>query len=178
MGSNVAAMQTRPVAPGGLGLVEDFLRTRDRFADRPDLDEWLASRHLPPLAARDDLAAALRLREALRELAAENNGFPPAPDALAHVNAELDRAAVRPVLTAAGGLEWRTAGGGALAVLLAAVVAAFADGTWSRFKACAADDCRYAFYDHTRNRSARWCDVAGGGDNARMRAYRRRRPRH
>jgi predicted RNA-binding Zn ribbon-like protein len=42
-------------------------------------------------------------------------------------------------------------------------------------KACAADDCRYAFYDHTRNRSGRWCDVSGCGANARMRAYRQRR---
>ncbi|WP_433191031.1 CGNR zinc finger domain-containing protein [Actinoallomurus sp. CA-150999] len=49
------------------------------------------------------------------------------------------------------------------------------DGSWRRMKACAADDCRHAFYDHTRNRSGRWCDVAGCGANARMREFRRRR---
>jgi predicted RNA-binding Zn ribbon-like protein len=61
-----------------------------------------------------------------------------------------------------------------LAEVLAAVVAAMTDGSWPRMKACAADDCRYAFYDHTRNRSGRWCDVAGCGGKARMRAYRQR----
>jgi predicted RNA-binding Zn ribbon-like protein len=58
--------------------------------------------------------------------------------------------------------------------ILGAVLTAVADGTWSRMKACAAQDCQYAFYDHTRNRSARWCDVAGCGVRARMRSYRRR----
>jgi predicted RNA-binding Zn ribbon-like protein len=112
----------------------------------------------------------------LRALAAANNGFPPDPQALAHVNAELARLEVRPLLTSAGSLVWRPVET-ALGVLLTAVAAAFADGTWARFKACAADDCRYAFYDHTKNRSARWCDVAGCGVNARMRAYRQRRAR-
>ena len=41
---------------------------------------------------------------------------------------------------------------GALGRLLAIAAAAIADGTWTRLKACRAEDCRWAFYDHARNR--------------------------
>jgi len=49
-----------------------------------------------------------------------------------------------------------------------------ADGTWDRMKACAADTCRWAFYDHSRNRSRQWCDMAVCGNRAKARTYRKR----
>jgi predicted RNA-binding Zn ribbon-like protein len=55
------------------------------------------------------------------------------------------------------------------------VAAAAADGTWERAKACRADDCRWAFYDQSRNRSARWCDMAVCGNRTKVRAYRAKR---
>jgi predicted RNA-binding Zn ribbon-like protein len=45
------------------------------------------------------------------------------------------------------------------------VLAAVADGTWPRLKAC--PDCRWVFYDHTRNRSKRWCLMNAGGPSGR-----------
>jgi predicted RNA-binding Zn ribbon-like protein len=63
---------------------------------------------------------------------------------------------------------------GALGALLGTVAAAMADGTWSRLKACRADNCHWAFYDHTRNRSGVWCDMAVCGNRAKVRAYRHR----
>jgi hypothetical protein len=39
--------------------------------------------------------------------------------------------------------------------ILAIVLMAVADGQWQRLKAC--PDCRWVFYDHTRNASKRWC---------------------
>ena len=45
--------------------------------------------------------------------------------------------------------------------LLAIVHESMRDGTWLRLKACPADDCRWAFYDHSRNRSGTWCDMGG-----------------
>jgi predicted RNA-binding Zn ribbon-like protein len=48
------------------------------------------------------------------------------------------------------------------------------EGTWARMKACHNDDCRWAFYDHSRNRSGRWCQMETCGTEVKMRAYRRR----
>lgn len=172
----------RQDAPGQLALVEAFLRTRDEVTDAASLRRWYAARGL---AATETTAyeptayeRAVGLREALRALMLANNGGIADPAAAATVNAEIAACGLHPQFAADGShLHW-PAGDGALGVILAAVVAAMTDGTWPRMKACAADGCRYAFYDHTRNRSGRWCDVSGCGANARMRAYRRRRERH
>jgi predicted RNA-binding Zn ribbon-like protein len=66
---------------------------------------------------------------------------------------------------------------GALAALLVPVAEAIADGTWSRVKACRADDCHWAFYDFSRNRSGAWCEMAVCGNREKVRAYRERAPR-
>ena len=65
-------------------------------------------------------------------------------------------------------------------LVLAAVVDAIAEQQWSRLRAC--DDCRYIFYDHTRNHSRRWCKMGGEGPAgrscgsiAKVRRYRARR---
>ena len=89
------------------------------------------------------------------------------------VNAEIGACGLRPHVQLDGssvGMRWDAgdrADGEMLAAALSAVIAAMADGSWRRMKACAAQDCHYAFYDHTRNRSGRWCDVAGCGAKAR-----------
>ena len=49
--------------------------------------------------------------------------------------------------------------------ILAAVANAIASGAWSRLKTCG--DCQWAFYDHTRNGSKRWCGMTKGGPNGR-----------
>jgi predicted RNA-binding Zn ribbon-like protein len=53
---------------------------------------------------------------------------------------------------------------GDLVELLSAVFAAQENGTWERLKACA--ECHWALYDHTKNRSASWCDPAKCGAGA------------
>jgi predicted RNA-binding Zn ribbon-like protein len=63
----------------------------------------------------------------------------------------------------------------AIGRLLSIVVAAQENGTWSRLKACA--ECHWALYDHTKNRSAAWCDPAKCGARVRSRRYRGRRRR-
>jgi len=68
---------------------------------------------------------------------------------------------------------------GALGRLLAIVGAAQDEGTWARLKACLADDCQWAYYDLSRNRSAVWCDMKVCGNREKVRSYRERhhRPR-
>ena len=58
--------------------------------------------------------------------------------------------------------------------MLAIVAAAQAEGTWERLKSCPASDCRWAFYDKSRNRSAVWCNMAVCGNRAKVRSYRER----
>ena len=84
---------------------------------------------------------------------------------------------MRPVV-GAGGL-YLGRGAAPCSVVLAAVLTAIAEGTWTRLKAC--PDCRWVFYDHTRNGSKRWCLMTAGGSSgrscgsiAKVRAYRAR----
>lgn len=69
--------------------------------------------------------------------------------------------------------------GGAVGRVLSAVVGAMAAGTWTRLKAC--PDCRWVFFDHSRNASKRWCLMTAGanggrscGSIAKVRRYRQR----
>jgi predicted RNA-binding Zn ribbon-like protein len=55
------------------------------------------------------------------------------------------------------------------------VAAAMNDGTWSRLKVCMNDECAWAFYDHARNRSGKWCEMSVCGNRMKARAYRARR---
>ncbi len=171
-------------APHRLDLVIDFVNTADpdsgELVEGPaDLTRWLAARELMASGeqvGREDYERALALREALRATMLANNGGPEDEPA----NALLEAAARRGELSVHfrdGGslLEPCVAGpDGALAALLAPVAEAMADGTWQRVKACRADDCHWAFYDFSRNRSGTWCDMAVCGNRAKVRAYRAR----
>jgi predicted RNA-binding Zn ribbon-like protein len=46
---------------------------------------------------------------------------------------------------------------------------------WSRLKVCASDECRWAFYDRSRNRGGTWCKMETCGNTIKNRAYRRRK---
>jgi hypothetical protein len=61
-----------------------------------------------------------------------------------------------------------------LASLLGAVAEAVASGTWDRLKICRNPECRWAYYDHSRNRSRAWCSMAVCGNRAKARAFRTR----
>ena len=54
---------------------------------------------------------------------------------------------------------------GPAGTILAAVLTAVGAGRWSRLKAC--PDCRWVFYDNTRNGSKRWCLMYAGGPDGR-----------
>lgn len=162
------ALQPDP-APGDLGIVQAFVNTEDlrkgtdRLRGPRGLADWLASvRLLAPDTVLGDaeLETALELRRSLRRLFAAHNGGPPPRDA----GETLDRAAQQGRLSVrftAKGTPYvvATADGfaGALGRLLGFVAAAHDDGLWHRFKVCADPRCAAAFYDHSRNRAAKWC---------------------
>ena len=153
-------------------LVLDFVNTLElrpyvEMFDSPRaLGTWLEERGLLAPGARvtsTDLEETKRVREALRDLlAAQNELDVDVPKA----GAELDEAICRAKLAlrfvdcdmrlepGVGGVR------GAVGRILAEVSAAMADGTWSRMKACRAEDCRWAFLDTAKNRSRAWCSSA------------------
>jgi len=63
---------------------------------------------------------------------------------------------------------------GYLGSVLAAMVQAGERGSWERLKICAADDCRWAFFDRSKNRAGRWCSMAVCGNRTKTRTYRAR----
>lgn len=62
----------------------------------------------------------------------------------------------------------------ALGNLLVAAITSRAQGTWLRLKMCAADDCRWIFFDHSKPHSARWCATDVCGNRMKTRSYRAR----
>jgi predicted RNA-binding Zn ribbon-like protein len=62
---------------------------------------------------------------------------------------------------------------GLLGRILAVTFLAMVDGSWTRLKGCR--NCRWAFFDESKNRSARWCSMTLCGNRLKTRAYRRRR---
>jgi predicted RNA-binding Zn ribbon-like protein len=175
-------------APGKLELVRAFVNSVDLEDGKEQLDSpealgtWLTERELLDDGAPtdDDLARAIELREALRELLLAHHGddHEADPAAIETVEAAARRARleVRFADAALARVEpGRTGVDGALGRLLAIVAAAQADGTWSRLKACPWDSCRWAFYDHSRNRSGVWCNMAVCGNRAKAQAFRARR---
>jgi predicted RNA-binding Zn ribbon-like protein len=172
--------------PHSLDLVIGFVNTLDieRGEDEllgDDFAAWFVDAALLERGARvgeGDRARAIALREALRSVMTAHNGG--AADA--NAAQQLEQAAREGELgvhfrvpDAAATIAPRAEGfSGALAGLLVPVTKASADGTWKRVKACRAADCRWGFYDRSRNRSGVWCEMAVCGNRTKVRAYRGR----
>jgi predicted RNA-binding Zn ribbon-like protein len=143
-------------------LVVDFLNTLD-VENGTDLltqpagwERWAAERGLragPPEDART-------ARAALRAAA----GDPDSAGASPRVPVHVELSAGRPTLVAASAVE---------AVMIAAARLQVL-GDWARVKICPADDCRWAFYDQSRNRSRAWCSMRVCGNRQKARAWRQR----
>jgi predicted RNA-binding Zn ribbon-like protein len=183
--SKVPRYDLPKAAPPPLRLVQLFVNTvdlehrRERLADPRALADWGQERKLIPAGtalSRRDLRRALELREAFRVLLAANGSGRAAPDALevvadaarvARLTVVFDRGASPKLVAQAAGVD------GLCGRLVAVAVEGMLDGTWERLKACR--NCRWAFFDESKNRSARWCSMAICGNRRKTRAYRRKR---
>ncbi len=180
----------RPAAPGDLALVQEFVNTHydlasgdgDELLKTPErLSRWLSDHGLidpGTVLSPSQLARALALREDLRSLAYGNGGEPPPEQPLAALDREAPSAAVK-VSLRSDGPTFRPVGDDefdrAIAVLVAIVARAMLAGSWARLKACPGEHCGWAFYDHSRNRTGRWCSMSICGGRAKSRAHYRRR---
>jgi predicted RNA-binding Zn ribbon-like protein len=173
-------------APGSLETVREFVNTydiepgTDELGSPDELLAWLHDHDLMPHtdgADEADLALAIRTRESLRSLLWANNGETVAPHAVEFIDDVAARAKFRLRFRSPEEANLEAAAGGvtgALGRLLTIVAAAMNDGTWSRLKACRNEECGWAFYDHARNRSGKWCTMAVCGNRMKARAFRAR----
>ena len=174
-------------APGPLSLVQDFINTRnylrggDLLEDAEAATTWLAGRGLLGEGERIEEAERrllITFREGLRSLLlARNGGAPPDLELLDNLAAP---AALRVRFGPDGrpAIEPGSEGDPAervVARLLAVVMQAEEKGTWERLKACRNEDCKWAFYDASKNRSGSWCNMSICGARHKMRAYRKRK---
>jgi predicted RNA-binding Zn ribbon-like protein len=169
-----------------LELISAFVNTADLEGQIDELEHgrglvrWLASHRLvngPTYATERDAENARAVREALRELLRANNGVDVDRD---RASATLDEAARRAGLAVRfhdGAIRFRpTRSGvaGGLALVLAAVGDAMADGSLRTLKACRSDTCQYAFIDRARNQSRQWCSMQVCGNRQKARSFRAR----
>ena len=173
-------------APGELELVREFVNTydaefgTDELADSRKASGWLREHGLLPRDEAVSDTEARRLaatRETIRRLLVANNEGQEDRDALAALDRDAGRAALRVSFGGDGSaalVPTRRGASGVAGRLLGIVFGAISDDTWRRLKVCAADDCQWAFYDHSRNRSGTWCTMEGCGNRAKARAYRER----
>jgi predicted RNA-binding Zn ribbon-like protein len=142
----------------GADLLVDFLNTldveddTDQLADDEGHRRWAAEHGVEA----GDRIQTQRVRDALRAIV----------DGAA---AELPDVAL-PVTPDAGSvaLAARTA---AEAAVASAVVLGI-QGKLGRVKLCGGDDCRWAFYDASRNGSRQWCSMEVCGNRQKARTYR------
>nr|WP_253188992.1 CGNR zinc finger domain-containing protein [Mycobacterium colombiense] len=173
-------------APGGLGLVQDFLNTRAIDGYGPDLladpelaadwaaaavRAWSAARgaDLRPPELRDaDLIRLRAVRATVERLA---DGEPPGARGPGGVAASF-------ALSESGEMRLDPAGGGwrwLASALWGEILLSQHAGTWRRIKRCHNRRCGSAFYDRSKNNSGVWHDVKTCGNAVNLRASRARR---
>jgi predicted RNA-binding Zn ribbon-like protein len=148
----------------------------DRISTPETLRAWLREQGLAANGVHvrtPDVGRAQHLREALRDVAEGNAGHGSgAAERLDAIAATLPlRLRFRPdaqLEADRGGID------AAFTTLLGSVYGAMQDGTWPRLKACRNPECRWAYYDTSRNRSGRWCSMAICGNRMKGRAFRKR----
>jgi predicted RNA-binding Zn ribbon-like protein len=159
-------------APEPLREVQLFVNSVDLSHEREWVADWLEERGVMPSAA--SIRRARAVREAIRELLYENNRQPGTVDPYPLLDSAAGAARLTLDFRAPAIVPRARGVDGALGGILAVVFAAMRDGTWPRLKACRNHDCRWAFYDYSKNRSASWCSMQLCGNRTKTRAYRRR----
>ena len=179
----VSADLPRPEAPRVIAVVRDFVNTTDHETQTDELvtpaalARYLHAEGLLPASARAtsaDLRLAVELRRGLRSALELNHvagaaSLPVLEQALARLPVQLGWSGSEVSL-----VPGATGVRGSLASIGLAAHQAVADGSWWRLKICASDECEWAYFDHSKNRSRNWCEY-GCGNKIKTRAYRARR---
>ena len=177
-------MADRETAAGDLGLVQAFVNTLDlmplveELKDPNTLRAWLvANQLLQPSepVTEEDWKHAIAVREAIRGVIGGNTGFAVYPVDIATLNQAASQSRLRMRFGRRGKprLEPEATGAvGAIGRLVATLYTAMQEEDWSRLKLCGSDDCRWVFYDRSKNHSSRWCKMASCGNREKARRFR------
>jgi predicted RNA-binding Zn ribbon-like protein len=168
-----------------VGTVSERTTVRHEQLTAPaDLDIWLVRAGVvdeDPHATADDLAAAIRFREALYALLRAAYDAPRGDtsalpvEALALVNSTAAGPSVTVQITADGHVERTGAVAAALAHIARTGIELIGGPDRDRLRWCADATCTHPFLDRSRAGKRRWGGMAGCGDRAKARAYRARR---
>jgi predicted RNA-binding Zn ribbon-like protein len=159
-------------------------RSEDRL-DKPGwLAEFLAAWHLnsPPPPTDDELDALKALRARLTTVAEQLAGgaVKPAEETMAMLNAVLAPAPViRSLVNTSEGcridlVPVRSDWTAVMAEIAADCARTLTTGEGARIRICENPDCRWVFYDETRNRAKRFCDDKLCGNLMKVRRFRAR----
>jgi hypothetical protein len=174
---------SRDRVPPSAALLRDFVNTvdhevgTDELATTEGLTSFLMRHQLltdVPDAREHERQESLRLRSGLHDAlvlnhAAEHAPLPLLDEALGALPVRLHWVGDGVVATPADdGVA------GALALIGLAAQEARTSGLWWRLKICAFDECEWAYYDQSKNRSRHYCEY-GCGNKLKTRAYRARR---
>jgi len=183
---NLLTIGSKP-APGQLLVIQGLVNTfnvesgEDEIGTRELLKAWLVCHGLMRSDAdvtSQDLRTALSLREALRHLLLANNGQTVEPASIRQINTLTSRLKLDIHFKPDASLSLSPGSDGFDGVceqILALIVQAVNDGTWYRLKACHESNCRWVFYDASKNHSGRWCSMTVCGSRDKARAFRKRR---
>ena len=172
-------------APGGLGLIQDFLNTgigehgSDLLADAARAREWSTGavqtwsalrgvRAEPPALNDADLSKLRALRTTIAQLV---RGEAVDKSRTSAVSASFALSDTREVRLEPAGSGWRWVA----SLLWGEILLSQQDGTWRRIKQCHHHPCGTTFYDRSKNNSGVWCNVKTCGNVANLRASRARR---
>ena len=151
----------------------------ERLAEPGDLERWLAQAGLgaPGSANQADLAAALRLREAIYGLVLLDPGRR-LPGAARVINQMAAPAPLASELDDAGrGSAW--APGGTVTQALSSVARDAIDllsgPLIAHVRSCAGPDCTILFIDTSRPGNRRWCSMEACGNQAKSAGLRQQR---
>ncbi|MFD5749200.1 CGNR zinc finger domain-containing protein [Streptomyces sp. NPDC127033] len=164
----------------------DFVGTVQSRRDGPvdllttpaDLAEWTAASGVlaaPAPVTGADLAAAVRLREAVYRLVlASAGGSPLAAEDCAVLNRAHARVPVRQELRPDGTVVRVGTAGAVLATLARDAVELLVQPS-GQVKECAAPRCTRLYVDRSHRASRRWCDMTRCGNRAKAASHRSRR---
>jgi predicted RNA-binding Zn ribbon-like protein len=164
----------------GFVNTHDLEEEVDAIADPDLLRDWIAEHtgeYLPDVD-EDDRERILELRESLRALLRTNNGGKASAEELQPLREAAERSRYRLTFDPEGQLSLAPARAdltGFESRLLLAIERLQCEQVWPRLKACTDEECQWAFYDATRNRSRTWCSMDVCGNREKTRRYRSRK---
>lgn len=176
-------MSDSDTAPGRLNALCEFVNTltmpanEERLGSLADAAACCAELGLPAPTASDDLARLREMREAWRDAIEANDEEANAAEAWRGIARFASEARLRVEIDPERGPQLAAVGVGLnaiVAALLSIAHDAIVAGTWKRMRACRRSDCRWVYYDRSKNGSRAWCSMSGCGNRAKAQRRRER----